>query len=107
MKIKNRTPPMYKLACRFGTIKSYNSTSDVISYDGVVEMANENVEVSLREAAIGNSVIKAKVAYCKCRKLCHTNRCPGRKKNVPCHSTCHGGTGCENSWSDELQNIAR
>ena len=105
VKIKNTTPPMYKLACKFGTIKGYYSTSDIISYPGVVEIANENVELSLREAAMENSVMKVKVTYCKCRKLCHTNRCPCRKQNVPCHSRCHSGTACENNQADELLSV--
>ena len=76
VKIKHSCPPMYKLACKFGTIEGYFSTSHLMPYPGVVEICNENSVITSREAARENSVLKKDVVICKCKKNCNTNRCP-------------------------------
>ena len=107
VKIKHTTPPMYKLACKFGTIEGYFSTSNIVSYPGVVDIGNEDCQITLREAARENSVLKKDIYQCKCKKKCDNNRCPCKKHKVMCHTRCHAGTSCKNKCSSSVENIKR
>ena len=100
VKLKNSRPPMYKLACQYGTLQAYFSTSDIISYPGVVHIANEDYEISLRETARLQSVTGKSVVICKCHKKCDTKRCACKKHHVACHSRCHSGRNCHNNKND-------
>ena len=101
VKVKASTPPMYKLACKYGTLQGYYSTSELICYPGYVEIANENYEITLRESIRRYSVLDTEVIHCKCKKLCNSNRCPCQKQGLPCHTRCHSGRHCSNKVEDQ------
>ena len=96
VKLKNTTPPMYKLACQNGTLSGYFSTSELISFPGVVRINNEDKEISLREAAKLHSITKEVTIFCKCKKLCQNKSCPCKKNDRKCYSRCHLGNSCKN-----------
>ena len=96
--VKASTPPMYKLACKYGTLQGYYSTSELVCYPGNVEIANEDHEITLRY-----SVLDTEVIHCKCKKLCDSNRCPCQKQGLSCHTRCHSGRHCNNKI-EEMSN---
>ena len=107
VKVKCTTPPMYKVACKFGTIEGYFPTSNIVSYPGVIDIGNEDCQITLREAARQNSVLKKDIVQCKCKKKCDNNRCPCKKHKVVCHTRCHAGTSCQNKLSSSIGNNKR
>ena len=96
VKIKDSSPRMYKLACNYGTIAGYFSTSSLITYPGTVALGNVDHEIYLREAAKKHSIRNNEIIYCMCKKKCNTNKCPCKKAQTICHSRCHKGKRCEN-----------
>ena len=96
VKLKNTSPPMYKLACQYGTIAGYFSTSELIPFPGKVQIENEDKEITLREAARQHSASKEMTIFCKCKTFCESKRCPCRRNDRICYTRCHSGNGCKN-----------
>ena len=90
--------PKYKLACQFGTLESLFTASSLIPYPGPVNLSVEisNTEISLREAARIQSVIKKDTIKCKCKSGCKTTHCICKRNNKKCFSHCHKGLKCSN-----------
>ena len=93
VKVKGTT---YKLACRYGTISGYYSTSNLIPFPGCVAIANEDVEISLRTAAKQHSQRKSDIFFCKCKKSCKSKHCTCLKRGLSCNGRCHSGKPCKN-----------
>ena len=81
--------PKYKLACKFGTLVLYPGPANLS-----VEISN--TEISLREAARIQSVIKKDTIKCKCKSGCKTTHCICKRNNKKCFSHCHKGLKCSN-----------
>ena len=65
-------------------------------YPGIVDIDNEDQEITLREAARCQSVTKSDVMFCGCKKGCRSKSCLCRKGGSLCNSRCHKGQSCFN-----------
>ena len=92
------THPLYRLACKFGTIEGLFTASNLKSYPGDVELEENVVNnyISLRTAAKLYAKRKDDIFICKCKKGCVNSRCPCKRVNAVCTSRCHKGFPCPN-----------
>ena len=95
---KGQINPKYKLACQFGTLKSWFTESSIVPYPGPVNVSVElsNTETSLRDAARKHSVIKSDIIKLKCRSRCKKTHCICNRNNKKCLSHCHERLKCSN-----------
>ena len=94
-----KSPPMYQLICRHGTLERWVTASEMPPYACPIQIPRDVIDsgkkLALSQAARLSSQTK-ELNYCKCKAHCKNNLCKCRKQLKVCSSRCHRGMSCQN-----------